>query len=493
MTNLVLISGILLCMFLAFNSSFSRLIDIWQSSNTYGHGILILPIVLWLIHRKKHLLADIEAKPSVFALLLVGLTSLFWFVSVLSYINVIEQFALFSLFVVLTWAFFGWKIVLSLKFPLAFLYLSIPVGDFLVPYLQFITADISVFMIQILGIPVFRDGMYIQIPNGNFLVAEACSGIRFLISTITIGVLYSYLNFSKLYKQVLFVLLCCVVAIIGNGLRAFLMILIGHLSNMQAAVGFDHFVYGGVFFVIILSILFVIGHYMSDPLTDIEEITEKNNQPALQQFPSLVFIIITLLLLLIGPVLKFKYESYINVMASQQITQQSTPASLSSTTITKFNHNWLPDFPDSDSIYTSAPTTNGIDIFVAKYNYETDSKEIISYRNRLFDTDFWSIKGISSSELSTRDDKIIPYSAYTIVNMQGEERKLRVVYKVNGILSANKIQFKLLQLMNKIMMTDFGGEVIVLSSANKLTADKDLDTFMSQDFFQIKQYINLVK
>jgi exosortase A len=483
-------------MFFAFNSSFSKLLDIWQSSNTYGHGVLILPIVLWLIHRKKHVLTQVDAQPSFFALFLVGLASFFWFISVLSYINVIEQFALFTLFVVLTWAFFGLKIVLSLKFPLAFLFLSIPVGDFLVPYLQFITADISVFMIQILGIPVFRDGMYIQIPNGNFLVAEACSGIRFLISTVTIGVLYSYLNFSKLYKQVIFVLLCCVVAIIGNGLRAFLMILIGHLSNMQAAVGFDHFVYGGVFFVIILSILFVIGHYMSDPITETEQPITKNIG-SLQKCPSLVFIILTFTLLFIGPALKYKYENYINLLTSQQNINSIESTKIVENTITKFNHNWLPGFPDSDAIYTSASlstlTSNNIDIFIAKYHYETDSKEIISYRNRLFDTDFWSIKGISANEISTTNGAVIPYSSFTIVNMQGVERKLRVIYKVNDTFSANKIQFKLLQLINKIMMTDFGGEVIVLSSANKFEADKDLDAFMSQNFFEIKQQVTLVK
>jgi len=489
-TTIILISVIILCMFFAFNSSFIKLIDIWQSSNTYGHGFLILPIVLWLINRNKHLLAQIDAEPSLLALCLVGLTSFLWFISVLSYINVLEQFALFSLFIVLAWAFFGWKIVLSLKFPLAFLYLSIPVGDFLVPYLQLITADISVYMIQVLGIPVFRDGMYIQIPNGNFLVAEACSGIRFLISTITIGVLYSYLSFSKLYKQVLFVVLCCVVAIVGNGLRAFLMILIGHLSNMQAAVGFDHFVYGGVFFAIILSVLFVIGHFMSDPLSEMEKPAVKSNKLAIQKLPSLVFIIITLLLLLIGPTLKINYESYIDSLASNQVNKSLEQPPTNANAITKFNNNWMPSFPDADAIYTSplvSPlTSNTVDVFVAKYNFETDSKEIISFRNRLFDTDFWSIKSISSAEVSTTDDKVIPYISLVIVNMQGEERKVRVIYKVNGILSANKIQFKLLQLMNKIMMTDFGGEVIVLSSVDKQEADKQLDIFMSQHFFEIK-------
>lgn len=495
--NIFFISAVILCLIIAFNSSFSKLALIWQNSNTYGHGFLILPIVLWLVDRKKHLLAQIKTKPSLFALLLVALTSLFWFVGVLSYINVLEQFALFSLFVVLTWAFFGWKIVLSLKFPLAFLYFSIPIGDFLIPYLQFITADISVFMIKVLGIPVYRDGMYIQIPNGNFLVAEACSGIRFLISTVTIGVLYSYLNFSKLYKQIFFVLLCCVVAIVGNGLRAFLMILIGHLSNMQAAVGFDHLVYGWVFFSIILGILFVIGYYMTDPETEIEQPLNNNAKQVSQTFPSIPFTLVALLFLFIGPVLKYKYEEHVNSLVSLQPNKPSDSPAFNSKTITKFNNNWMPSFPQADATYTSmkasALPADNIDIFVAKYLYETDVKEIISYTNRLFNTNFWSLKEISANEITTTSGDKIPYSAFSIVNMQGEERKLRVIYKVNGVFSANKIKFKFLQLMNKIMMTDFGGEVIVLSSANKHEADKHLDVFMSQHFFEINQHITMVK
>jgi exosortase A len=484
-------------MYFAFNSSFSKLIDVWQSSNTYGHGFLILPIVLWLINRNKHLLAKIDTQPSLVGLFFVGLTSFFWFISALSYINVIEQFAIFSLFVVLTWVFFGWKMVVFLKFPLAFLYFSIPVGDFLVPYLQFITADISVFMIKAFGIPVFRDGMYIQIPNGNFLVAEACSGIRFLISTVTIGVLYSYLNFSKFYKQILFVLLCCIVSIVGNGLRAFLMILIGHLSNMQAAVGFDHFVYGGVFFCIILAVLFVIGYYMADPLDEIEKPVSTSDKQISQQFPSFVFIVITFSFLLIGPLLKYKYENHVAILAPQQINKLTDHSPTKLMSIPKFNHNWMPSFPDSDETYisslTSPTSTNNIDIFVAKYHYETNDKEIISYKNRLFNVDFWSINSISTHEITIINDEKVPYNSFSIVNMRGEERKLRVVYKVNGILVANKIQFKLFQLINKIMMTDFGGEVIVLSSTNKHEADIHLDAFMYQNFFKIKQYTTLVK
>lgn len=491
--NIILISGLILCLLVAFSSSFSKLANIWQQSNTYGHGFLILPVALWLINRKKNLLAQVNAQPSILALFVLGLASTFWFVSVLSYINVIEQFALFSLFVILTWAFFGWKVVLSLKFPLAFIYFSIPIGDFLIPYLQFVTADISVYMISILGIPVFRDGMYIQIPNGNFVVAEACSGIRFLISTITIGTLYSYLNFTKLYKQILFVIICCVVAILGNGLRAFLMILIGHLSDMQAAVGFDHLVYGWVFFSIIMAAIFVIGHYMTDPDNSSENVILENAKQGQQKFPSLVFIVVALLLLCLGPLLKYKYEHNVMVLNESYAVPDLSSSQNSIYSLAKFNKNWLPTFPEADEIYTSVLTPTTVDVFIAKYKVENDSKEIISYKNRFFDANQWTLKRMSTNELVAANGNKIPYNSLTIVNLNGDERKLRVVYKVSNTLSANKIKFKLLQLFNKLMMADLGGEVIVLSTTNIQEADSILDKFMSEHFSTLKQKAMLIK
>lgn len=491
--NIILISGLILCLLVAFSSSFSKLAIIWQHSNTYGHGFLILPVALWLINQKKHLLAQVDAQPSILALFVLGLASIFWFVSVLSYINVIEQFALFSLFVILTWVFFGWKVVFSLKFPLAFIYFSIPIGDFLIPYLQFVTADISVYMISILGIPVFRDGMYIQIPNGNFVVAEACSGIRFLISTITIGTLYSYLNFTKLYKQILFVIICCVVAILGNGLRAFLMILIGHLSDMQAAVGFDHLVYGWVFFSIIMVAIFVIGHYMTDTDNSSENVIAENAKQGQQKFPSFIFILVALLLLCLGPLLKYKYEHNVMLLNEAYAEPELTLSQKSTYSVAKFNKNWLPTFPEADEIYTSVFTPTTVDVFIATYKVENDSKEIISYKNRFFDANQWTLKAMSTNEVIDAQGNKIPYNSLTIVNLNGAERKLRVVYKVSNTLSASKIKFKLLQLLNKLMMADLGGEVIVLSSTNMQEADNILDKFMSEHFSTLKQQTMLIK
>ncbi len=475
--NIFLVSAIILAVLIAYSYSFSKLALTWQNSNTYGHGFLILPIVLWLINQKKYLLARTEIRTSATGLFFVGLTSLAWFISVLTYVNVIEQFVLYTLFIALTWAFFGWKVVWLLKFPLIFLYFSIPVGDFLIPYLQFITADISVYLIQILGIPVFRDGMYIQIPNGNFLVAEACSGIRFLISTVTMGVLFSYLNYTKLYKQILFVVICFIVAIVGNGLRAFLMILIGHLSDMEAAVGFDHLVYGWVFFSIILAVLFIIGSFMTDSES---EAIHEDVRIVEQIFPTRSFILITCAALLIGPMLKLKYDQYINEMELKYNNKAKVDSNLP-------DLNWLPKFLSADEFFWLSENVGigVVDTYIANYHFETDGKEIISYQNELFNLNLWSLKSLNSDKV-TNGKVSIPFTKYIIVNLKGERREIRVTYQVNNQLFASKVNFKIKQLLNKVMMRDFGGRVIVLSSkANN--ANEILNQFMLQNFSNNKQ------
>jgi len=481
-SNIILTSAIILSVLIAFNYSFSKLALTWQHSNTYGHGFLILPVVLLLINNERLKLSTIEAKPSFFALFLIAVTSIVWFISTLTYINVVEQFVLFTLIIVIVWAFYGWNIVKFLKFPLAFLYFSIPVGDFLIPYLQFITADISVFLIQVLGIPVFRDGMYIQIPNGNFLVAEACSGIRFLISTTTMGVLFAYLNFTKLYKQITFVTICIMVAIVGNGLRAFLMILIGHLSNMKAAVGFDHLVYGWVFFSIITVILFFVGNYMADKDEEkpdgklISHLPEKN-----QTYPTIVFMAIAFIFLLTGPLLKYKYDNYVTGIINNTELKSVESKSKHVNALSK-KAEWLPTYPEADIVKALSVQVhhNTIDIYTAEYVFEADDKEIISYKNRLFDPNKWSLKSISTNELIDDDKNAIPYTTHVIVNLRGIEREVRVVYKAGNTLVANKIHLKFLQLVNKVLLNDFGGKIIVISSNNKENASQILDQFMSQ-------------
>ncbi|UUZ51375.1 exosortase [Massilia sp. B-10] len=108
---------------------------------------------------------------------------------------------------------------------------------------------------------MLRNGTHFELPTGNWSVVEACSGVRYLISSVTIGCLYAYLTYRSKLRRAVFIAASIVVPVIANGLRAYMIVMIGHTSNMALATGVDHLIYGWIFFGIVMFIMFWIGSY----------------------------------------------------------------------------------------------------------------------------------------------------------------------------------------------------------------------------------------
>jgi EpsI family protein len=161
-------------------------------------------------------------------------------------------------------AILGREVARAIMFPLGFLVLGVPMGEALIPPLMSWTADFTVAALQLTGIPVFREGMFFSIPSGNWSIVEGCSGVRYLIASFTVGVLFAYLSYRRSWKRLLFTALSIVVPIIANGFRAYLIVMIAHLSDNKLAHGVDHFIYGWVFFGLVMLLLFWIGSYWRD-------------------------------------------------------------------------------------------------------------------------------------------------------------------------------------------------------------------------------------
>ncbi|MCL5061119.1 MAG: EpsI family protein, partial [Candidatus Thermoplasmatota archaeon] len=159
------------------------------------------------------------------------------------------------------WALLGWAFVRATFFPLMFLFFAVPVGEFLIQPLMGITADFTVAMLQATGIPVYREGMFFSIPSGDWSVVEGCSGLRYLIASVTLGVLYAYLTYRSWKRRLLFSVAAVVVPIFANSGRAYMIVMIAHLSDMKLALGVDHYIYGWVFFGIVMLLLFWIGSF----------------------------------------------------------------------------------------------------------------------------------------------------------------------------------------------------------------------------------------
>ena len=240
------------------------IVAIWWRSETFAHGFLIIPITLFLIWNRRHEVAKIDPAPDALGLVLLAGAGLVWLVATAGQVQVVRQYALVAMIPAAVTALAGRKVVLALAFPFGFLLLGVPVGEALIPPLMNWTADFTVAALRLSGIPVYREGTFFTIPSGSWSVVEGCSGLRYLIASVTVGALYAYLNYRHLWKRLLFVVFSVGVPILANGLRAYLIVMIAHLSDMKLALGIDHLIYGWLFFGLVMLLLFWLGSFWRD-------------------------------------------------------------------------------------------------------------------------------------------------------------------------------------------------------------------------------------
>jgi exosortase A len=240
----------------------------WRVSDTYAHGFLIIPISVYLIWARRREVRAIVPKPDFIAFGLLAALGFVWLLAKLADVVVVQQYALVAMICAVVWGLLGRRVFGALFFPLMFLFFAVPVGDFLLAPLINFTADFTVTALTWTGIPVYREGTFFSVPSGNWSVVEACSGLRYLIASFTLGCLYAYLTYRSPVRRLIFALVSICLPILANGLRAYMIVMIGHLSNMKLAVGVDHLIYGWVFFGLVMLLLFWIGSFWREDQVD---------------------------------------------------------------------------------------------------------------------------------------------------------------------------------------------------------------------------------
>jgi exosortase A len=238
---------------------------VWLSSATFNHCLLVPAIAGYLAHTRRAAFA--AAAPAPMAALPVALAllgSAAWLVARTATIYEIQHFALVGLLQCLLLAVLGWRLYAALLVPCLYLFFLVPTGEQLVPALQVLTTAFIVAGLDAIGIPNYVDGVFIAVPSGNFHVAEACAGLRFLIASLAYGVLFADLTYRSPTRRLIFVALSLAVPILANGVRALGIVLIAHYSNHRYAVGVDHIVYGWGFFLAVTLLLSWIGLAFAD-------------------------------------------------------------------------------------------------------------------------------------------------------------------------------------------------------------------------------------
>lgn len=237
------------------------MVHTWAHSDTYQHGFIIPLIVVFLIWRKRGELTGLRPAPSIWGGASLVFCSLLWCLGYLARAYVIQQYAVVGMILSMVWAVLGSEVLRKLRFPLAYLFFAVPAGDVFIPYLRNFTTHFSVLALHWSGVPVYSDGNMLSIPAGDFLVARACSGIRYLIASLALGTLYAYLTYVSYWKRAVFIVLSAIVPILANGLRAYGILMIAQFIGVKYAHGIDHIIYGWVFFGLVMSLMFWFGGF----------------------------------------------------------------------------------------------------------------------------------------------------------------------------------------------------------------------------------------
>ncbi len=257
--------AVLAVLFAAYWGTATSIFQTWMRSGTFTHGFLVPPIVAWLIWQRRHQLADMVPVPNFWFLLLLAAVVFGWFLGELASVNAVTQLAFVSMLVLAVPAILGLAVARAIVFPLAFLFFAVPIGEFAMPQLMLWTADFTIEALRLSGIPVYREGLQFVIPSGNWSVVEACSGVRYLIASLTVGTLFAYINYQSMHRRLLFIGVSILVPIVANWLRAYFIVMLGHYSSNKLATGVDHLVYGWLFFGVVIMLMFMIGARWSEP------------------------------------------------------------------------------------------------------------------------------------------------------------------------------------------------------------------------------------
>ncbi len=251
-SNIISIGLIAGCFLLIFYPEITGLIKAWSRSDEYSHGFLIFPISLYIIWSKKEVLSKIPIQGSSSAIVFILIPLLLYIVAkyanILTLAPIAMVFLLFGIIIFL----FGYQMFKELLFPLFFLFLMIPIPSQIysaltIPLQLFVT-KVSVGLAGAINIPIFREGNVIHMADRMLQVVQACSGLRSMISLLTLSLIFGYFAFRSNTLRVILFINGIPVAIFVNIIRVLIMIMAFHYFDFDLTEGSVHTVFGMIIF-----------------------------------------------------------------------------------------------------------------------------------------------------------------------------------------------------------------------------------------------------
>ena len=500
--------GLLLLILAAYQETGAAMVEIWIRSPTFTHAFVVPPIVAWLIWRKRAALAAMQPQPAPWLLVPMAGFALVWWLGKLVNVAAAMQLAFVAMLVVAVPLSLGWQVARAIAFPLLFSFFAVPIGEFLTPTLMHWTVEVLVSSLRMTGIPVYQEGQQLVIPSGRWAVVAACSGIRYLMATFMVGSLFAYLNYSSLRKRLIFVGISLVLPVLANWVRAYIIVMLGHLSNNEIATGVDHIVYGWVFFGVVILVLFFVGARWADPelpaspARAMQRGTQTGSPRPLDTWVPIAT--------LVAAVLSVSWP-----MALHQGTGQSSAIAVAPVRLALPEalgvwrgeplraDAWVPFFATANvhpaRVYVGPK--GAVTVHVAYYRGQGGDVKLVSSANRWVEDEShsrWRVlsdrivqAGIEGSAADWRQAILLPTDAGP--SASGPQQRLTVwrLYWIGGRLAQGDVRAKLLQAEQALLGEQDDGAAVHLATdlLDDEAARQVLQAFIAENFSTLKQLL----
>jgi exosortase A len=466
-TFLVLITSWIVVLF-SFRDAAIGAVAVWRASDTFSHGFLVVPIVAYMIWGRHRQILSVTPTPNYWGFPILFLLGIGWLLGDLASVIVIQQLAVVGMLQVLVFTVAGWSVTRVLLFPLGFLFFAVPIGEDLVRPMQDYTALFTVKALQLTGIPVYRDGWTIVIPSGIWEVAEACAGVRYVIPSVILGCFFSYFTYYSWRRRLAFVLLCFFGAIIANGVRAYGIVMLAHLTDNRLAVGVDHLIAGWIFFSVVMFLLFCIGLRWRDReptgAGDGGSILEGKVVPFRRSSPKAMLLTAV-----------FGVGLLTTPLVLAEILFPPDPTEVPPTIfaprvahpwqiLTQYDDPWSPRFIGADTklLRTYSAGDRRVHLFVAYYyGYQRQGDELITGENTLFDSKQWSPVSAGSIKVMLEGQPV--FMNQNVVRSNNRTRLIWSSYWAGGMYTANPYVAKALEVKTVLLREKKGSAMIAVA------------------------------
>jgi EpsI family protein len=421
-----------------FRDSYATIWDLWKLT-TYQYAFIVVPAAAYLLWSRRAALIAQPIVPAWSALLVLFALAMLWQVSRATATQAVEHAMAMLAVPAIVWAVLGRRVLRATAFSWLLLLTAIPVGEVLTPLLMVVTADIATALLQLFGIAFIRTGQYISLSGGEFKIADVCSGLRYLLTGVTLTLLFSYWTLHTVRARAIFIALTAVVFVLGNGVRAFIVMVVASASRMRYLAGTDHLIFGTIFFGVLLAVVLWMARRLAHKHPAPPSAPDAEQTPSIDRPRVAIASVAAFAVLSVGPAIDAYRPDDAVTSASLRL-----PILSGCSAPGEWRAGWTPVIHGGNAQQRASYRCDGMDVhvLVVAYARQSAGNELIGSTNQIVPSDWWQ-SGLQATTQVAIDERRSHAVQQAVLTTEGGTMLTWSWYAVDGRPTTSEYGVKL--------------------------------------------------